>query len=131
MAVKGFFENLDVSGLIVSYGVFLLIGGCWGAATTGAMHSLYGGSLFGCIVLFCAFLASFTSDNKCVAAGVHIDLLIASVLSVVFAIQTYKSYLPSKMDRFPLFVIFTLGSVCHVAAMVAKKPRKDRVKAKQ
>ncbi|KAG8457433.1 hypothetical protein KFE25_011288 [Diacronema lutheri] len=119
----GFFENLDISGLIVSYSVFLFVGGAWGAATTGAMHALYGGIACGSVVLFCAFLASFTSDRKCVAAGVHIDLLIASLLSIVFAIQTYRSYMPAKMDRFPLFVIFTLGSVCHVAALIAKKPR--------
>jgi hypothetical protein len=59
-----------------------------------------------------------------VAAGVHIDLLLAGLFSLVFARQTWACYAPAKMDRFPLFVILTLGSVCHVAAMLAKKPRK-------
>lgn len=125
MAV-GFFSNLDVSGLIATYGAFLIMGGAWGAATTGAMHALYVGGAGGAAVLFCSFLASFSSDKRCVAFGVHIDLLLASVFSIVFAVQTYRSYQPSKMDRFPLFVIFTLGSLCHVVALVAKKPKREK-----
>lgn len=130
MAGKGFYAGMDQSGIIMTYGVFLLVAGVWGAVTTGALHSLYGGTFFGCAVLFCAFLASFTSDNKCVAAGVHIDLAIAAVLSLVFAAQAYKSYVPSRMDRFPLFLILTLGSLSHVGAMFAKKPRRAEAKAR-
>ncbi|KAJ1635331.1 hypothetical protein T492DRAFT_966530 [Pavlovales sp. CCMP2436] len=124
MAV-GFFANLSISGLILSYALFLLIGGVWAAATTGAIHTFYGGLVSGTVVLFCAFLASWEDDKKCVAAGVHIDLMLAACFTLVFARLTYKSSEPVlKMDRFPLFVIFTLGSACHVVAMLLKKPRK-------
>jgi hypothetical protein len=90
------------------------------------MHALYVGGAGGAAVLFCSFLASFSSNKRCVAFGVHIDLLLATVFSIVFAVQTYRAYVPSKMDRFPLFVIFTLGSVCHVVALVAKKPKREK-----
>mmetsp|Transcript_5190 Transcript_5190/g.15419 ORF Transcript_5190/g.15419 Transcript_5190/m.15419 type:complete len:98 (+) Transcript_5190:1-294(+) len=93
---------------------------------TGAMHALYGGLAGGALIFFCYFLTSFTSDRKCVAAGVHLDLLLAAVFTVVFGLQSYKAYgVPAKMDRFPLFVILGLGSICHIGAMMLKKPRKD------
>lgn len=126
-AHAGLFESLDVSGLIATYGLFLIIGGCWGALTTGAMHSLYGGVGGGALVFFCSFLASFSSDRKCVAAGVHLDLLLAALFAAVFAMQTYKAYgVPEKADRFPLFVILVLGSVSHLFAMIKLKPRKEK-----
>lgn len=122
---SGFFESLDISGLIASQGLFLILGGAWGAITTGALHSLFMGCVCGLPVLACAFMASFSSDRKMVLSAYRMDIFLTSVVCAVFCWQTAKAYGDSsKADRFPLFVILVVGSLCHVVAMLRMKPKR-------
>ena len=59
--------------------------------------------------------------------GVHAGLLLQVVFTGVFAMQTYKSYgVPEKQDRFPLFVVMSVGSVVALGLMRALKPKKKK-----
>mmetsp|Transcript_1043 Transcript_1043/g.2727 ORF Transcript_1043/g.2727 Transcript_1043/m.2727 type:complete len:135 (-) Transcript_1043:328-732(-) len=117
-----------VAATLAVHGGFLALCGCYGAASAGwapkVMHSAYAG-LGSCAALCgCAILTAGGTRKKYMI-GVHVGLLLQLVFVGVFGIQSFRAYgKPEKADRFPLFVVMTIGSVAALVAMRVLKPKK-------
>ncbi|KAL1523104.1 hypothetical protein AB1Y20_018061 [Prymnesium parvum] len=119
-----------VASALVAHGVFLAGCGCYGAAAAGwtpkVMHSAYAG-LGSCAALSLCALLSAGGTRWRYMVGVHVGLLLQTLLTGVFAVQSFRSFgVPEKQDRFPLFVVMTLGSAGALAAMFLLKPKKKK-----
>ena len=82
-----------VAGVLAGHGLFLAGCGIYGAKASGwsAMHSMYAG-LGGCAVLTVSSLLSVGGTKKLYMIGVHVGLLAQLLFTVVFGVQSYKSY---------------------------------------
>ena len=105
---------------------FLAIAGTYGAATNNfepsAMHSMYSGIGSGAVLSACAILSMLS--RKMYMIGVHLGLLLAVILLVVFQVQIYKTYnVPEKKDRFQLFCLMFAGTATALLALRVLKPK--------
>ena len=123
-----------VANICFGHGLYLASCGYYGAAVIGkwepsAMHSLYAGAGAGVILGLCGSL-SVSSSHRLYMIGVHVALLLDVILFGVFTFQAYKSYTNiAKIERFPLFVAMSIGTLLSLVAMIAFKPpskKKDK-----
>jgi hypothetical protein len=121
--------------VLVAHAIFLSACGCWGASSKGwakeVMHSAYAGVGSGASLVLCAIL-TISGNFKLYMIGVHLALLLQGLFVLVFGIQSFRSFgVPSKEDRFPLFVVMCIGSLMMLVQMILLKPKKKKEETKK